>query len=89
MNSSYKRMMRKRRSIPKTKAFGGGSGVDDFVDGCFGTIGFLLLEARNGVEVTLTVPDLAFHLRGAVQLVPAASSADGIALGVLCQQLQL
>lgn len=54
-------------------------GVDDFVDGCFGTIGFLLLEARNGVEVTLTVPDLAFHLRGAVQLIPAASSADGTA----------
>lgn len=49
----------------------------------------LLLEARDGVEVALTVPNLAFHFRSTVQLVPTTGAADGIALGVLCQQLQL
>lgn len=44
----------------------------------------LLLKARDGVEVALTIPNLAFHLRCSVQLVPSACSADGVALGVLC-----
>lgn len=49
------------------------------MDGCFDVEVRLLLEAGNRVEVTLTVPNLAFHLRGAVQLVPTASSSDGTA----------